>query len=507
MRLSPIFLLVAGSTLLRLGFAAATGLGVDESYMVTAGRVLSLGYFDHPPASWWLSWGAAHLFGTETAVVVRLPFILLFAMSQVLMWWIGCLISGRQAGFWAVVAFNLSPVFGVTTGSWVLPDGPLDAALLAAVLCLLRALSTDGPSTAHPPFARRAWGWWIGAGLCAGLALFSKYSAVLTMAGVLLFLLADQPHRHWLHRPQPYLAAVAALAVFSPVLIWNATHGWASFAFQGDRAAGIQFRPLAPIATLAGEALFVLPWIWLPMVILLVRGFGRQHPSTHRLLVWLAAPPIVVFALISAWSSQRVLYHWAAPGYLMLFPLLGEAIATRQTLAWMRGLIAGSAALVLAAVAMISAQIQFDLLGDSLAAIMRDDPTQEGADWTSLSEDLRAHGLLHPGAVAAAMNWRNAGKIGHGLGPEVTMLCLSTDSRQFGFAYPVRDFAGQDVILLLPDPPGLAMQEAGRWFRSVQTLPGTSVRAHGRILRTVTVLRGQDLRPQASEPGVLRPEP
>ncbi|MBE7158289.1 MAG: glycosyltransferase family 39 protein, partial [Rhodospirillales bacterium] len=86
--------------------------------MVTAGRVLSLGYFDHPPASWWLAWGAAHLFGTEAPVVVRLPFILLFALSQWLMALITRSVGGPRAAFWAVMAFNLSPVFGLTTGTW-----------------------------------------------------------------------------------------------------------------------------------------------------------------------------------------------------------------------------------------------------------------------------------------------------------------------------------------------------------------------------------------------------
>ena len=57
--------------------------------MVTAGRVLSLGYFDHPPASWWLAWGGAHLLGTDSPIAVRLPFILLFAASQGLVWRIG----------------------------------------------------------------------------------------------------------------------------------------------------------------------------------------------------------------------------------------------------------------------------------------------------------------------------------------------------------------------------------------------------------------------------------
>jgi 4-amino-4-deoxy-L-arabinose transferase-like glycosyltransferase len=482
MRLSPIFQLIAGTTLIRLAFAATTGLGVDESYMVTAGRVLSLGYFDHPPASWWLSWGAAHLFGTEAPWAVRLPFILLFALSQGLVWRIACRLADQLAGFWAVVALNLSPVFGVTTGTWVLPDGPLDAALLGAALCLMHALPATG---------RRALGWWAATGLCAGLALFSKYSAVLTIGGAFLYLAFNRPHRHWLARPEPYAAAAVALAVFSPVLIWNATHGWASFAFQGDRAAGLRFRPLMPLQVLAGEALFVLPWLWLPMMILFVRGFRRGWQE--RLLVWLAAPPIVVFALISAWSSQRILFHWAAPGYLMLFPLLGRAIAERVGLMWVRRAVAGSAALLLACVIVIATQVQFDWLGNGLANVMRADPTAEGVDWTSLRDDLEARGLLPPGTVTAALNWRDAGKIGHALGPSVTTLCLSSDSRQFGFADPLRGFAGRDVLLLVVSPADKAAADAKPWFQAVEVLAGTSVRLDGRVLRTVTVLRGRGL--------------
>ena len=112
--------------------------------MVTAGRVLSLGYFDHPPAAGGCPGARRICSGTEAPVAVRLPFILLFALSQFLVWRIGCLVADRRAGFWAAVALNLAPVFGVTTASWVLPDGPLDAALLGAALCLLHALPADG---------------------------------------------------------------------------------------------------------------------------------------------------------------------------------------------------------------------------------------------------------------------------------------------------------------------------------------------------------------------------
>jgi hypothetical protein len=154
-------------------------------------------------------------------------------------------------------------------------------------------------------------------------------------------------------------------------------------------------------------------------------------------------------------------------------------------------LLAGSAALSLVSATVIATQIQFDWLGDILATVMRTDPTPEGLDWASIGDDLRARGLLPPGAVVAALNWRDAGKIGRALGPDTTMLCLNSDSRQFGFARNALAFAGQDVLLLAVQPAGAATQ----WFRSTEALPDTTVRLNGRVLRTITVLRGRGLLP------------
>jgi hypothetical protein len=104
--------------------------------------------------------------------------------------------------------------------------------------------------------------------------------------------------------------------------------------------------------------------------------------------------------------------------------------------------------------------------------------------------------LVGPGIVAAALNWRDAGKIGYGLGSDVTMLCLNPDARQFGFAYPTADYSGRDVLLLLVDPNPRALEEAQHWFASIDTLPATSIRLNGRVLRAVSVLRGHGLRPR-----------
>ncbi len=242
--------------------------------MVAAGRALRLGYFDHPPLAWWLSAGFARLAGSEAGWVVRLPFLALFACSTWLMFRLGEALFGARAGMWAAVALNLAPVFGIAAGGWVLPDGPLDFFLLAAALGFVRAVQGAG------------WRWWLLAGAAAGFSLLSKYSAALVLGGALAYLLTQPAHRAWLRRPQPYLAAALACAIFAPVLVWNARHGWVSFAFQGGRAGAEHFRPFGPLAVLGGEALFVLPWLWLPLMVGLARGF-RAGPSAWR--TWLPA--------------------------------------------------------------------------------------------------------------------------------------------------------------------------------------------------------------------------
>jgi hypothetical protein len=482
-----VLLLILGTFVLRVAAAWAIGLGVDESYMVAAGRTLRMGYFDHPPAAWWLSWGAAHLAGTEAPVVVRLPFTLLFALSTWLMYRLGTVVAGRRAGLWAGVLLNLSPVFSLTTGDWVLPDGPLDCALLGAALCLMQAL---------PRGRRGSLPWWAGAGLCAGLALFSKYSAILTIGGAGLYLLTQPAHRRWLRQPHPYGAGLLAALVFAPVIAWNAANGWASFAFQGARAAAAHLHPLAPFATLGGEALFVLPWIWLAMMLVLAAAL-RRGPLFWRdwLLAWLALPPIVAFALIALWSSQRVLFHWAAPGYLMLFPLLGAWVARHLDNRHLRRTLAGTAAALVVLAGVVAVQVRTDVLHPIVAAFTHGaDPDLQGIDWTSLRAELAARGLLdRQGLVVGATNWRDAGKIAYALGPDVTVICLNTDARQFGFGVTPADLLGRDVLILAPDHPDRVVADYASLFASIAPLPPVAIRHAGRDLATVGVFLGHRL--------------
>lgn len=434
-----VLALIVATALIRLWAGSLMGLGVDESYVVAAGRTLQWGYFDHPPAVWWLSWAAAHLAGTDAAPVVRLPFIALFALSTWLMYRLAATLYGARAGLWAAIGLNLSPVFGMTTGGWVLPDGPLDASLLGAALCLVGALRAE----------RGRGGYWAGAGLCAGLALFSKYSAGLSIAGAALFLAISPHHRRWLARPEPWLAALLALLLFAPVLAWNAMHGWASFAFQGARAEAARLHPLGPIVELAGQSLYLLPWIWLGLIVGAIdtlRAGPAEWPG--RLLCCLAGVPIGLFTLTALWSRSPVLFHWAAPGYLMLFPLLGRFAATHlaQGASWPRRWALVSAVLVLFAIGFVATEVAFDWLPHDGPIPISADAAVEAVDWTSLRAPLAAKGL-----PVAALNWRDGGKIGYALEGAVPVIVLSPDQRQWALARAPDQFVGQEILIVARD--------------------------------------------------------
>jgi Dolichyl-phosphate-mannose-protein mannosyltransferase len=483
-----VALLILASLAARLLFAAALGLGVDESYMVAAGRRLQLSYFDHPPLAWWLAWMVAHLAGSETPIVVRLPFVLLFGMTTWLMYRLTALLFDRWAGLWAAIVLNLAPVLGVTTASWVLPDGPLYASLLAAALCL---------ATALPQTGRAAWGWWLGAGIGAGLALLSKYSAALSILGALAFLLSEPKARRWLLRPHPYVACLVAFALFVPVLAWNAQHGWISFRFQVGRTSG-RFAPFGPFLTLGGAALYFLPWIWLPLVWCGCRAL-RRGPSEPEgwLCLCLAAPAIVFFTVVSLWS--RVLFHWAAPGYLLLVPLLGAALERRRRQGRRIGpLLTTTAAFVLLVIGFVASEVRLDWLPRAAwPGTSGKDPLSAIVDWTSLDPELAMRGLLdRPRLVVAAIRWLDAGKIDYALGGRVPVLCLGPDPRQYGLIAPLADYVGDDVLIVAPGR-SLAEIEAqfGGLFAAIRPLPSAAVRDAGRMVANLPLFIGRRLRP------------
>ncbi|XSG80903.1 MAG: ArnT family glycosyltransferase [Methyloligella sp. ZOD6] len=489
-RLSPVNAVVAiilVTAIVRIVFALSLGLGIDESYTVATGRDIQLGYYDHPPLAWWLAWAGAHLFGGETALALRAPFIAIFALTTWLMFILTRLLFGARAGLWAVVTLSVAPVVAWTSGTWVLPDGPLNAALLGGAYCASVAIFGAG---------RKAPLWWLAAGLCGGLAMMAKLHGVFLFAGIGLFLLTSPRHRHWLLTPWPYLGAVLAVVVCLPAIVWNESHGWVSFGFQADRAEPREFTPLGPIVALAGHALYLLPWIWLPLLLCLVRAC-LNGPAQDRqwMLACLAIGPIAVFTLVAA-IGTRTLPHWAAPGYLMLFPLLGRQVAYaleagyRRTRPWLIGSAVFTAVLLGGTIAL--AQLPWPPVR-SLAGTALPNPLRATLDWNNLRTELDARGFLdRRDMFVVATGWQDAGKIDYALHGQMPVLCLSRNPHGYGILTRPEAYRGRDALIVGRDLPLSKVKRLyGRSFRSVAELPDIPIMQGGEPALRLSVYLGR----------------
>jgi hypothetical protein len=245
----------------------------------------------------------------------------------------------------------------------------------------------------------------------------------------------------------------------------------------------------------------VLPWIWLPMILLWIRALKRG-PAEPRgwLLALCAATPVLLFAVVSIWSSRHILYHWSAPGTLMLFPLLGAEVARRLEAGAprLRRVILGTIAFVLAGLALAGSEMRFNwataLFGPHLLVRAKD--IAGGVDWDGLEARLAQRGLLdRPGLVVAVRGWNDAGKVDYALHGRLPVVVLAQDSREYGIIHPADRYIGHPMLILVPDdhPEALAARLAPL-FGSVKILPPVPIYFAGYPLLNLSVLAGEDFK-------------
>jgi hypothetical protein len=497
----------------RLVLAQAVGLGVDESYAVSVSRPLSLSYFEHPPLSFWIPGVIGALAGTENRLLLRLPFILAFAGTTWMMYRLGARLFGERAGAIAALILNVAPVFSLTTGSWILPDGPLMFWMLAATLCLERVVV---PHEGARRDGRWSTWWWLAAGLCAGLALLSKYHGIFLLAGTGLFLLTSPSERRWFRHPGPYLGAAVAALLFSPVLIWNARHGWISFRFQGGRGAPndglLHFGAL--LQNIAGQLGYLLPWILIPLAWVLgsvvfdatraaVRSFPEsrtRHETAQWLLACLAIGPIATFTLL-ALRGNPGLPHWQAPGWLMAIPLLAAAVdvrlvrgAARTRRRTRRWLVASTIAFLLIAAVAATQTTNGWLSRVAPALFAHGDPTLEAVDWRDLPAAISPALRSTAQPFVAASSWIDAGKIAYALGGRADVVCLCAEPHQFAFIHSGASFLARDAVIVERVRDGSrSTTSLAPYFRGVEPLGTTVVRRAGHPAITLALFRGEKL--------------
>jgi dolichol-phosphate mannosyltransferase len=302
---------------LRLFYGACVELLPEETYYWAYARHLDFGYLDHPPMVAWLIAAGRALFG-DGEFGVRVGAFFSAVIAAGFMYRVTRRLFGADAALAAVLLLQTLPYFFLT-GLLMTPDAPLFAAWAGALYFLERAL-----------IGGRAKAWW-GAGVCFGVGLLAKYTIALLGASTLLFMLMDKPSRAWLRRFEPYGAALLAAVIFSPVIVWNAQHEWASFLFQTTRR--LADHPQFALPKLIASMLVLLTPTGLAAALLLLRRFptggAAADASLRRAWRWLQVStlaPLAVYALFSL--RHEVKLDWTGAAWLGAVPVLAWGLVS-----------------------------------------------------------------------------------------------------------------------------------------------------------------------------------
>ena len=437
-----VIALIAALTVMRLVYAGMLDLRTDEAYYWTWSKENVLSFLDHPPMiAWFIRFGTA-IFG-DTNLGARFAGVLAMLVTQLLL---ADIVRRVTHDFRAIVLALLLPEAALYYGLLMAKIAP-DIAMIPFAVAMLWSLvrlteSGDGR-------------WWLAAGLFGGLALLSKFTAVMLLPAVVAFMLVPAWRWRWLSSPYPYLAVVIAILVFSPVLVWNAQHDWASFRFQAVRATADHPFSLRTLGEFFALQLGLVGFVVLPVVLSGVtltawRGFRTREPVP----ILLATAVIVPFFYF-LWKSLTLRVGDTWPMFLWPAGFAATAINIAMlpregfpkwmisaTISWARiAVISGIAFVICVFVYYVATPFNFigrtDPIGGEagyreLAARVEDQLQKQGATWIATT-DYRTYAMLR---------WFFNGR--------VPVVQLNERGRFQGFRDPgmdrIRDHAGIYVV-------------------------------------------------------------
>ena len=333
-------------TVFRFWYAGRHDLLQDEAYYWQWSRHLDWGYYDNTPLAALVIRAFTTLLGS-TPIGVRAGAIVSGVVISFFLYRLAKRLLGPVVALWTIVLANVIPLFAA--GAIIMTHDPVHLALWTATLYVLHRALTDRP------------GWWYGAGVLAGLTAQAKLNGLLILPGVFLYLLLSPSARvTWLRRPQPYLAGLIALIVFSPFLWWNHTHEnafWTHIGMMGSRRDPHD-PPLKYLGDfLAAQAALLSPGVFLTYLYTLYAGWRRGAKEGDDAWLFLWCPSVVVFAATLLVSLRsKVEGNWAVAAYATGLILVADVLsrAGRRLGRWPRvwvGL-SGALAVVLTSVAL-----------------------------------------------------------------------------------------------------------------------------------------------------------
>ena len=322
-------------TLLKLFYLGAPELIFEEAYYWNYAQHLDIGYLDHPLMVAWIIKAFTFVLG-DNEFAVRIGAFLCWFISARYVFKLSRETLNEASAYWAVVLVAVLPAY-FSFGWFMSPDAPLIACWSVAIYYFHQVIVKGNKKA------------WLAIGIALGLGMISKYTIALLGSAMVLFLLVDKDSRKWLTRREPYLALLIACVLFSPVIIWNMQHAWASFAFQseGRVSSGNHFSLprfisnvlifITPIGVMSFIAVVKYKIIIIERLQTTIDEANNLNRS-YFVLAWLTLFPIAIFASLSVFRASKL--NWTGPCWLGFIPFLALLISQKvntnspKLLAW-----------------------------------------------------------------------------------------------------------------------------------------------------------------------------
>jgi 4-amino-4-deoxy-L-arabinose transferase-like glycosyltransferase len=426
-------LLIAGTLAVRLAAGAMAPLTVDEAYYRLWSMRPAFGYFDHPPMIAWQVWLGRNIVG-DAPLGVRLIPCLSVALTTLATFDLARLAGlGERVALRSAVWLNATVLIGIG-GLMAVPDSPATLFWTATLWAAFKA--------------KRAPAWWLAAGLLAGLACLSKYSALFLAPGILVWLARSPEGRRTLATPWPWLAALIAAAVFAPNVLWNADHHWLTFVKQFGRVRATRLAPQHLPAFLLTQFALLNPLI----AVFLTRAVRLRQASPLLII----SAPFVLYLLVHSLHDQ-VQGQWPAPLYPSL--VIAAAAAAEGARARLAAPILGFAVSG-AALAFICAPL------DGRLPIR--DPAAFARGWPGFASDLETARQETGAAWIGTTTYGLAAQLADA--PKIRAPVVEVrEPERYTFQAPTANFARPGLIL---DQPRFINEEALRaCFATLRRLP------------------------------------
>ena len=378
------YALLTGHLLIWLSLGMALDLHPDEADHWVWSRFLSWGYYEHPPMVAWVIRLCTTLLGTNqwaleigSQGLTLLVFILIFQLARRQF--------GVRAAFFSVLLLEAAPLFSVGSMIFII-DTPLMVFYSLAVVEFWRGWALKN----NAAFYR--------AGIALGLALLSKFTAVLFLAAAFLFLVSSPERRKAFRNPHLWAALVLGFILFFPFIYWNYLNGWTSLGSQLEKGLTGGKSGTQVLAFVLGQPLVLGPVLFVLMVGAWFRACREAGWRDDRLtyLLFLTGVPLLVFSL-AAIKGKYTDPSWANVAWLFGAILLGKSLAEKwPRISRVRKWVVGGAVFLTSwfPVILIAVHIFFPYL--PVAA--HQDRTLEMRGWKDLGQGLgRDYARVFPG--------------------------------------------------------------------------------------------------------------